>query len=170
MTSVATVFIFLLWLILFYKKTKRGSHLNREEKVLAWLTLGLFIVSLILQVLEWSGITPSFLSPYLTVIVMTFVGSGLVITIILIVAWKRNRYTLDDRFENLTIHYSQRTDNPDTSHPARPRLVVDNRVPKRHYWVPTWLEPYLKKHRSARANFQECEPLHDLHYLNQSIL
>jgi hypothetical protein len=53
---------------------------------------------------------------------------------------------IDPRFVHLTIHYSQRTDTPDTLHPARPRLIVYYEK-KRYYWVPTWLEPYIKQHK-----------------------
>lgn len=62
--------------------------------------------------------------------------------------WKNRseKKTIDPRFAHLTIHYSQRTDTPDTPNPARPRLVVDNRR-KRYYWVSTWLEPYIRQHK-----------------------
>ena len=53
---------------------------------------------------------------------------------------------LDPRFTHLTIHYSQRTDTPEVMYPARPRLVVYYEK-KKGYWVPTWLEPYIKQHK-----------------------
>jgi len=58
----------------------------------------------------------------------------------------RMRENIDPKFIHLTIHYSQRTDTPDTLNPARPRYVVDNKR-KEAYWIPTWLEPFIKQHR-----------------------
>jgi len=53
---------------------------------------------------------------------------------------------IDPKFIHLTVHYSQRTDTPDTLNPARPRYVVNNRT-KQAYWIPTWLERFVKQHR-----------------------
>jgi hypothetical protein len=52
---------------------------------------------------------------------------------------------LDPRFIHLTIHYSQRTDNPDTSNPAKPSYIVDNRT-KQAYPLSSWLDPFIKQH------------------------
>lgn len=59
---------------------------------------------------------------------------------------RSEKKTIDPRFTHLTIHYSQRTDTPDTMYPARPRLIVYYEK-KKGYWVPTWLEPYIKQHK-----------------------
>jgi len=56
----------------------------------------------------------------------------------------KGRVTVDHRFAHLTIHYSQRTDSPDTPNPARPRYVVNGKT-KQAYWFSDLLEPYIKR-------------------------
>lgn len=48
------------------------------------------------------------------------------------------------KFRYLTIHYSQRTDTPDTSNPARPRFVTITGENKA-YWVSDFLEPHVRR-------------------------
>jgi hypothetical protein len=54
--------------------------------------------------------------------------------------------TTDLRFADLTIHYSQIKDTPDTQNPARPVYVTENRK-KQAYWVSNLLEPYVIQHK-----------------------
>lgn len=75
---------------------------------------------------------------------------GVVITVsaLVIVSYvtKDSMHTsIDPRFLHLTVHYSQRTDTPDTPIPARPRYLVDNKRSEA-WWVPTWLEYVIKQH------------------------
>lgn len=76
---------------------------------------------------------------------------GLVSTVFIVVfiaIWcsrRRKETTIDPRFVHLTIHYSQRTDTPDTPNPTRPRYV-ENKETNQAYWVSDLIEPYAKQH------------------------
>lgn len=56
---------------------------------------------------------------------------------------KKNKLISHPLFDHLVIHYSQRTDTPETLKPARPRYVV-NLDTNKAYWIPDFLEPYIK--------------------------
>lgn len=52
--------------------------------------------------------------------------------------------SISPKFAHLTVHYSQRTDTPDTSNPARPRFVADAKRNKA-YWVSDLIEPHVRQ-------------------------
>jgi len=54
----------------------------------------------------------------------------------------------DPRLAHLTIHFSSKTDTPDTPNPAFGRYVVNNRKMLAR-WVSTLLEPHIKNHRMS---------------------
>lgn len=51
--------------------------------------------------------------------------------------------TIDPIFQNLEVHYSQKTDTPDTKKPAKPYYIV-NKKTKQAYWVSDLIIPYVK--------------------------
>jgi hypothetical protein len=56
--------------------------------------------------------------------------------------------SIDARFLHLVVHYSQRTDSPDTPDPARPRYLVNSKT-RQAYWVPTWMESIIRQKKLA---------------------
>jgi hypothetical protein len=168
MTSPLVAFIFLLWFILFWNKAKRGVPLDREERVLAWLGIIFIIVSLSFQILEWAGVTPSFLVPYLAAIVLGFAVVGLIcITIIAFFVWIKRHIRHDARFKHLTVHYSSRKDSPKVMEPNSPRFIVNGDT-KQAYWVSDLIEPYV---RQNKIDWFTHDNLHELrvHFKKQNI-
>lgn len=74
-------------------------------------------------------------APYSIIVDISFIGLG--IAGAFIITWDRfKKRKLDPKFSHLTIHYSRKTDNPNTKSPARPRYVTNNRT-NQAYWVST---------------------------------
>ncbi|MFY3739815.1 MAG: hypothetical protein HMLIMOIP_000234 [Candidatus Nitrosomirales archaeon] len=110
------------------------------------LATGLFFVGLYL--IYSGGVN---LSDFITgITVAIFIGIASVLVwgfkpqIATLIKTKKEPQT-NRKFGHLTIHYSQRTDTPDTPSPARPRYVTNNTT-KHAYWVSTQLEEHIKKH------------------------
>lgn len=95
MTSIVTVFIFLLWFILFWRKIKKGIPLNREEKILAYLGSVLLIVSVVFQIFQFFNITPSFLAPYSLPIVLGFALVGIAIIALFLISRHSKKIQLE---------------------------------------------------------------------------
>jgi cell division protein FtsW (lipid II flippase) len=78
---------------------------------------------------------------------------------------KRRFHKVDPKFVHLTVVYSQRTDSPDNSIPARPRYVLNNKRNQAHR-VSTWLEPYIAQHKTNWHTFEDKEAL--MRYLKKN--
>jgi hypothetical protein len=62
-----------------------------------------------------------------------------------LLGWRRKYNVINPTFAHLTIHYSQRNDSPDSTHPARPSYVSDAERSK-SYWVSDLLDIRIKRH------------------------
>lgn len=56
----------------------------------------------------------------------------------------RGTHRIESKYAHLTIHYSNRSDNPDTINPSRPRYVTNNRY-SRGFWVSDLIEREIKR-------------------------
>lgn len=63
----------------------------------------------------------------------------------LLVGWRRKIKVIDPVFVHLTVHYSQRSDSPDSTKHARPSYVSDAERNK-SYWVSDLLDVHIKRH------------------------
>jgi hypothetical protein len=77
--------------------------------------------------------------------ILSIIGAT-ALTTYLLLEWRKKSTTVDTRFTHLTVHYSQRIDNPDIEKPARPYYVTNSRT-NQAYWVSDLLEPYVRQHK-----------------------
>jgi hypothetical protein len=70
--------ISLLYLFFLFGILRKRAPLTIEERVLAWLGILLFVLSVSFQAMDWLSVTPAFLVPYITNVVYVFVLVGAV--------------------------------------------------------------------------------------------
>jgi hypothetical protein len=69
---------------LILEKSEKGIPLSKEERILAWLGVVFLIVGIVFQAFSWFSITPSFLAPYSSYIVLGFALVGVILLAFLI--------------------------------------------------------------------------------------
>jgi len=105
-----TVFIFLPWFILFWRNIKKGIPLNKEERVLAWLGVALFSITVIFQIFQFFGVTPSFLATYSLYVVVGFAIIGSIMVGSFLMSRRSKEYQKEPTIRASKLRFSIRKD------------------------------------------------------------
>jgi hypothetical protein len=127
--------------------------LDREERIYALIGVLFLLVSLLIQIFEWYGVTPQSLAPYSMIITLIFAIIGIIFLALLArIRSQQKSSKLDPRFRRLHIYFSDSQDSPTSKELHRPYYVVYE-VTKQAYYVPELIFPYLRQQKIACTTY-----------------